>query len=312
MKKRIGILLAIVLLACLCAAICACENKPSIVISCKGATADGYNMYLKVDNDIEYLDLNEVLDVYVGVSWTPYYDSECSNEAEKVVYLQDGENALFISTSFAGSPLKVYSLTVYKSFSVKVNYFVKDRLFRADTVNAKETYSVNEGYVPEVDGMSFEHWTFENGERAASFVPDKDTSLYAKLTPNTYTATYTDESNAVVSKQIVFGSAFMLGVPAEKEGYEFSGWSYNERPLTYSNGRGMENWNIARDVTLTPTWKPKKFKVSFDSNTTCYNSRRRRRVRLRTNGNDISSCAHRSGGNGRRRRLAGLVRRKRR
>lgn len=123
MKKRIGILLAIVLLACLCAAICACENKPSIVISCKGATADGYNMYLKVDNDIEYLDLNEVLDVYVGVSWTPYYDSECSNEAEKVVYLQDGENALFISTSFAGSPLKVYSLTVYKSFSVKVNYF---------------------------------------------------------------------------------------------------------------------------------------------------------------------------------------------
>ncbi len=75
-------------------------------------------------------------------------------------------------------------------------------------------------------------------------------TVTAQYTANTYVVTYDADGFDIdgTSIEVVYGSAYSLAV-LEKEGYNFLGWSYAGSVYTSGN-----TWNIAGNVTLTPSW----------------------------------------------------------
>ncbi|MBE5741789.1 MAG: hypothetical protein E7360_00505 [Clostridiales bacterium] len=79
-------------------------------------------------------------------------------------------------------------------------------------------------------------------------------------TPNTYTITY-DANEGVVTpenQEVIYDSDITLATP-ERDGYTFTGWTYEGNAVT--NG----TWTIAENVTLVATWQEilEKFTVTF-------------------------------------------------
>lgn len=117
--------------------------------------------------------------------------------------------------------------------------------------------------VDEVDGYTFAGWYYNsqvvnNGKWSIA----TNATLTAKWTANEYTITL-DPGAGSVSKttvNVTYDEDFTLPVPTNDYGV-FTGWLYNDEPITDSTGHSLTKWNFTSDITLTVDWTVKIYTV---------------------------------------------------
>ncbi len=125
-------------------------------------------------------------------------------------------------------------------------------------------------------GYTFHEWldSEENGKKIDfdTKVFTEDTTVYAKVTANTYTVEFKpgEEGNVEGTME---SQSFTYGVPQElkanefiRKGYDFDVWSQS-RNKTYTDRQEVSNLTYAQGgkVTLTAKWKAKTYDVTLDA-----------------------------------------------
>ena len=124
------------------------------------------------------------------------------------------------------------------TFKIDGEVIVSDSLTYGTAIVIPET--------PEREGHTFSGW----GE-VPETVPADDITYEANYTINSYTLTYTVDSNTVWTDSVPYGTKIIALEAPTKEGYTFSGWS--EAPETMPAG----------DVTISGTFTINKYLVTF-------------------------------------------------
>ena len=117
--------------------------------------------------------------------------------------------------------------------------------------------------VDEVDGYTFAGWYYNsqvvnNGKWSIA----TNATLTAKWTANEYTITLDPGADSVskTTVNVTYDEDFTLPVPTNDYGV-FTGWLYNDEPITDSTGHSLTKWNFTSDITLTVDWTVKIYTV---------------------------------------------------
>lgn len=268
------------------------------ISSVEGATIDGTAIFMVVDKDVEFVELAEkVILTNNNAYWNLYYDRLGQTKIPtKIAANRDSgtldveENVFYILvTSADGLQEKLYTLTIYRRFTVSVNYYDKDGAllvdeedstltsFTMDTYNTIET--AYDGYCPV--GYQFDYWeTIVNDERTKFEFGENGTNvlgpikLYAHVTPLQYTVTFAledDETLEESSAVVTYDAAYTLPVP-QKTGYTFVAWQYYDSEnythvcLTDGEGNSLENWTFTKDLELVAKWSLSYYDVTVWQN----------------------------------------------
>lgn len=141
--------------------------------------------------------------------------------------------------------------------------FVNEMGTNPVSINVAFDSNVTLPTVDEVDGYTFAGWYYNsqvvnNGKRSIA----TNATLTAKWTANEYTITL-DPGAGSVSKttvNVTYDEDFTLPVPTNDYGV-FTGWLYNDEPITDSTGHSLTKWNFTSDITLTVDWTVKIYTV---------------------------------------------------
>ncbi len=108
-------------------------------------------------------------------------------------------------------------------------------------------------YITQIESSEYDHKTF-----------------YAQYTPNPYKVTLHDQfGNAGEKITVTYDAAFNLGVPANKEGYDFKGWSFTQNGtedtrITDANGKSLSVYNqYASDKNVYPIYTIKTYDIEW-------------------------------------------------
>ncbi len=250
------------------------------ISSVEGATIDGNNILMVIEKDVEFVELAEkVILANTNAYWNLYYDRLGQTKIPTKIAanqtdgsLDPAENVFYILvTSENGLQEKLYTLTIYRRFTVNVKYYDKDDNLIVDKDDATLTSykmdtfnTINVAYDKySVIGYSFDGWDIiVDGERVPFVFGENGTNvldnvnLYAHVTPLQYVATFTlgdGETLDVTSQTMTYDAQYTLPVP-QKTGYTFRGWyyekSYNYIYLSDGNGASSSVWTVAQDVEL--------------------------------------------------------------
>lgn len=144
---------------------------------------------------------------------------------------------------------------------------------------ARGNTATKPGVAPEREGYKFDGWYTETEyklENGTQFDFDtlinKDTVLYGKLTPKTYTITYdlngngdTTAPTTIAAQSKTHGTATKLSdtVPT-REGYTFLGWgtTANATAASYQPG---DMYSVDGDIELFAVWQQKTYTITFSS-----------------------------------------------
>ena len=264
------------------------------ISSVEGASIDGNNILMVIDKEIEYVELAEkVILANSNSYWNLYYDRLGQTKIPTKIAagrtsgtLDTAENVFYILvTTENGLQEKLYTLTIYRRFTVNVKYYDADgnsivdeddatlTSYKMDTYNTilspydkygKEGYSFD-GWDIVVDGERVPFVFGENGTNVLGSI-----ALYAHVTPLEYTLTFTlddDETLAESTTQTVtYDAQHTLPVP-QKTGYTFKGWvDNNNRYYCDGNGVASSEWNVTQDVELTARWRINYYTVTVEKN----------------------------------------------
>lgn len=141
--------------------------------------------------------------------------------------------------------------------------FVNEMGTNPVSINVAFDSNVTLPTVDEVDGYTFAGWYYNsqvvnNGKWSIA----TNATLTAKWTANEYTITL-DPGAGSVSKttvNVTYDEDFTLPVPTNDYGV-FTGWLYNDEPITDSTGHSLTKWNFTSDITLTVDWTVKIYTV---------------------------------------------------
>ncbi len=266
------------------------------ISSVEGATIDGNNILMVIEKDIEFVELAEkVILANTNAYWNLYYDrlgqtriptKIAANQTDGS--LDPAENVFYILvTSENGLQEKLYTLTIYRRFTVNVKYYDKDDNLIVDKDDATLTSykmdtfnTINVAYDKySAIGYSFDGWDIiVDGERVPFVFGENGTNvldnvnLYARVTPLQYVATFTlgdGETLDVTSQTMTYDAQYTLPVP-QKTGYTFKGWyyekSYDYIYLSDGNGASSSVWTVAQDVELKAAWSVNYYTVSIEKN----------------------------------------------
>ena len=125
-----------------------------------------------------------------------------------------------------------------------ITYMVDGKVF--ETVSLKPGQQVTPPDVPEKEGYTFSGWT-----GLPSTMPEKDITITAGYTVNSYKLTYIVDGEEYASLTNEYGSTIKAIEEPEKEGYTFSGWS--EIPTEMP----------ANDVTVIGTFSVNSYKLTY-------------------------------------------------
>lgn len=266
------------------------------ISSVEGATIDGNNILMVIDKDIEFVELAEkVILANTNAYWNLYYDRLGQTKIPTKIAanqtdgsLDPAENVFYILvTSENGLQEKLYTLTIYRRFTVNVKYYDKDDNLIVDKDDATLTSykmdtfnTINVAYDKySAIGYSFDGWDIiVDGERVPFVFGENGTNvldnvnLYAHVTPLQYVATFTlgdGETLDFTSQTMTYDDQYTLPVP-QKTGYTFRGWyyekSYNYIYLSDGNGASSSVWTVAQDVELKADWSINYYTVSIEKN----------------------------------------------
>lgn len=156
----------------------------------EGATIDGTDIFMFVDHTTDSVALLNKISVSSG-RWNLYSDILGQNRIPTKIAagsngkLQNGNNVFYIMLENENGDLaEVYTLTVYRSYAVAVNYYNhKNILVYSDTAYTGYEYALDYDYT--APGYTFNDWT-ENGTAYQTRVLWDKLSLYADMTANSY------------------------------------------------------------------------------------------------------------------------------
>ena len=266
------------------------------ISSVEGATIDGNNILMVIEKDVEFVELAEkVILANTNAYWNLYYDRLGQTKIPTKIAanqtdgsLDPAENVFYILvTSENGLQEKLYTLTIYRRFTVNVKYYDKDNNLIVDKDDATLTSyqmdtfnTINVAYDKySAIGYSFDGWDIiVDGERVPFVFGENGTNvldnvnLYAHVTPLQYVATFTlgdGETLDVTSQTMTYDAQYTLPVP-QKTGYTFKGWyyekSYDYIYLSDGNGASSSVWTVTQDVELKADWSVNYYTVSIETN----------------------------------------------
>lgn len=141
--------------------------------------------------------------------------------------------------------------------------FVNEMGTNPVSINVAFDSNVTLPIVDEVDGYTFAGWYYNSQVvNNCKWSIATNATLTAKWTANEYTITL-DPGAGSVSKttvNVTYDEDFTLPVPTNDYGV-FTGWLYNDEPITDSTGHSLTKWNFTSDITLTVDWTVKIYTV---------------------------------------------------
>lgn len=125
-----------------------------------------------------------------------------------------------------------------------ITYMVDGKVYKSESL--KPGQEVTPPEAPEKEGYTFSGWS-----DLPSTMPEKDITITANYTVNSYKVIYMVDGEEYASQTVEYGSSLAAIEEPEKEGYTFSGWS--EIPSTMP----------ASDVTVTGTFNVNTYIVTY-------------------------------------------------
>ncbi|MDL2292794.1 InlB B-repeat-containing protein [Acholeplasma sp. OttesenSCG-928-E16] len=229
-----------------------CSNE---IISFKDFTLKEDVYYKKVKNEISQYDISLGIEINKGYTYSIYDENE-DEVALSVLNLAEGENLFTLNVLKKDKLINTYSLNIYRNklFTVMFNSNCSTPVNNQYVEEGNKAIEPGEELTKE--GNKFYKWDHNFDEEITS-----DMTIEAIWNPNVYTITYDPDGGDITSSnlKVVFGENYTLEEPT-KEGFEFLGWLYDDKPLT------GKTWNIAQDVTLTASWivVEKTFDIIYD------------------------------------------------
>ena len=235
----------------------------------EGATIDGTEIFMLVDHTTDSVPLLNKVTVSSG-RWDLYSDILGQNRIPTKIAagsngkLQNGENVFYIMLENENGDLaEVYTLTVYRSYAVSVNYYNhKNVLVHSETAYTGYEYALNFDY--STPGYTFNSWK-ENGVAYQSRVLWNKLSLYADMMANEYTIALDANGGMVgtAEQKVTYDTSYSLPLP-EREGHTFLGWYVEETQLTDERGQSLVAWQLPENSTLTAAWKINQYDVAIE------------------------------------------------
>ena len=243
---------------------CGFSYLPATIISVDNATMDYVNSSIKilVNKTTNTVNLSNMVKISPNSSWK-LYTADSSLVATKFANLNDGENNfLIVVSSSDGLYDNTYSLSIYKSFEVSINYYnVYNEIIHSETADTGYKYKVK--YTPDITGYTFNCWKLNN-KKTTEFVPLGTTNLHSDCTANDYTLTLNPNGGEVEinTKEITFDSLFSLPVPT-KTGHTFLGWYADHIQITYDNGNSRWGSKFSTETELIAEWQINSYKLTL-------------------------------------------------
>ena len=279
MKKKFALSFLFILLLAFCAICGGCslfgglfggqDGDGAELIRVGSAVPEGGEVYLFADKDTWNIYTDGIV-VSEGASWAVFHDEACTSLmqgnrfADKDGSFYAGNYVFYIRvTSSDAETSNTYKLTIYKSFSVAVDYYDGDEFLTSHSVYTGEEFTP--AYVPELVGYTFGGWHDGEGSAFSSGVVWGDIKLYLSKTAITYKATLDANGGEAPEKADVFidyGSDFTLPT-SERYGYHFAGWYADDTQVTDGTGKAVSAWNFAQDTALTARWTPRQFLLTI-------------------------------------------------
>ena len=241
-----------------------------VITQVEGATIDGTEIYMFVDYTTDSVALLNKVTVSSG-RWDLYSDILGQNRIPTKIAagsdgkLQNGDNVFYIMLENENGDLAaVYTLTVYRSYAVPVNYYNhKNVLVHSETAYTGYEYALNFDY--SAPGYTFHAWESSGGAVYQTRVLWGELSLYAGMTANEYTVSFDANGGTVdaTGQKVTYDAAYAFPIP-EREGHTFLGWYSGETQLTDERGQSLAAWQFAESSVLTAEWKINQYDVTVE------------------------------------------------
>lgn len=248
------------------------KSESARILSVEGATITNLHIYLLVDKDTEIVSLSNKVICGDDSAWKLYYDTLGQMEiptkiaASSSGSLKNGRNEFFIVvTSKDGTQTNLYTLEVYRSYSVNVTYYVNNNVINTDTAYTGYEYTID--YKPILEGYKFNYWQDEQGNEVSSTILVGTSNFFANITANSYKCNIdVNGGNKLDTTEYTFTYAqqFVLPVPT-RQGYTFLGWYADELQITKANGESLDEWNSLNRLDLVAKWQIKRYNVTITS-----------------------------------------------
>ena len=235
----------------------------------EGAEIDGTNIFMLVDFDVTNVPLLGKVSISAG-TWRLYSDILGQNEIPTKIAagsngkLQNGNNVFYIMLENENGGLaKVYTLTVYRSYAVTVNYYNhKNILVYADTAYTGYEYALNYDYT--TPGYTFNDWT-ENGVSYQPRVLWNKVSLYADMTANSYTVTLDANGGEVAeeTQTVTYDASYAFPVLI-RTGYTFLGWYSGDILLADTDDETSSLWQYTDITSATAKWQINQYTLTTE------------------------------------------------
>lgn len=261
MKRALPLIIILSLLCC--TVLCTACSSSKAILFYEGEPVIGDEIAITVDADVTEVRLFDKITVHDGYSWKLYADKTGLVEIPTKVAanvltgeLANGNNKFYlVATGKDGKYMFMYTVTVFRHYTVTINYTVNGQTVYRDVAPENKPYTVLTT-IPDYtwdNGYTFDGWKNSAGEIVTSFTFDENStvvSLSAAVTPKTTTVTLQDGDNAPIIAIITYGQPNTLPVPDyTQEGYRFAGWEL--RPdLTSAPDGSLDGYNSAYQETM--------------------------------------------------------------
>lgn len=178
---------------------------------------------------------------FLGWSWNGKTYSNLANVKNLVTYATTQANALQFTATWGAMP----SITL--PLPTKTGYAFKEWNTKQDGTGTR--YLAGNSYTPSAESVT----------------------LYAIWNANAYTVTLNNNGADKVAGTSSVSPTYDSNMPTpitlpQKTGYTFAGYYYNNTQYYTSAGESARTWNVAAATTLTASWTPNSYTVSFNGN----------------------------------------------
>lgn len=247
--------------------VCGEGQEPATIQSLKGGKIDGMNISMFVEHDVDYVTLidkiivgkSDIWDLCFDVFGNDKIDSKIA--AQKNGKLNNGDNTFYIFVKEKdGNAQNTYILTIYRSFSIEVNYYNGNELLKTD--NVYTGYEYISTFTPEIRGYTFNRWLDSENQMFTNAVLWNSIDLYADKTAKTFRVSFITDSKAQPIESFMAVYDQQVTLPASsKTGYTFNGW--------LDGNEISENtfvWNFLEDKEYTAKFTAKQYIITYIPN----------------------------------------------